>query len=237
MRNQLNGNLSITDLPGMERSALATFPPEAQPLLFAEVMSRSQQAVAAEGWSTLGSTRRTAALHEASHAVVWQITTCDRLPPPAEVVIHEEKSPPEEVGETWLGYITPKLGNYLGQYADPRDHPMLYALGMRHISGLVGEHLFNPADARRASSLDEVVAAQVVALNIALHSGLDVETAYAQITSRTATLLRANEKVVLAIADRLEQKLLLDESELQKLLRRVKRPAGIQPRLAKGAIL
>jgi hypothetical protein len=234
MLSKLSREAFVSDLPGMERSALSTFPQSVQPNLFAEVLSRRQHAVNVEGPRTLGSTRRTAAIHEASHAVIWQITACDRVPPPESVVVFKEKAVPSVVGETWLGYVTPKQCKYLGQYADPRDTVLQYAMGMRFISGLVGERLFNPGDARMGSCLDEVVATQVVAANLALQPGLDEATAYAKITRWTASLLRANAEVVIAIADRLEKHGSVQGTALEELLQRVITSTGKAPELFEG---
>lgn len=203
-------------------SAINKFASEFRPALEATLVRRRYAAFAEEGPTTFGSTRRTAAVHEAGHAVVFEATASDLFPRPRDVQIYQDHSFSSEFGDVWLGHTS----EHPGYKRAAKDFQNIYAhhlCALRTYAGLAAEILFNPADFRLGSSLDEDVATNVYALNIALNLNESPTTVLDAIKKNTDAVLKANEDTLLSIAGFLEDNLAMDGSELREALRGIAR--------------
>ena len=170
------------------------------------------KAIAAEGWRALENPRSSAIFHEAGHAVVLaafgeavrrcKVWRCKRG---------------IDRGQ-WLG-LTMGGGKWKTDASTSPDEDFRRACCL--MAGVLAEGLFDPGNVRRASSLDEIMTAIMVASNIAIKTGGDPADVMQQVISATTNILKRNADVMLAIAGALDRQKVLRKAKLAPLLARV----------------
>jgi hypothetical protein len=91
------------------------------------------------------------------------------------------------------------------------------------IAGWIAEALFDPANLRSASSLDEVTQARLLSRNISQKTGVDPNDVIRAICSETGDILMENENVVREIASILDRKGVIRREALGTILAKVER--------------
>ena len=205
-------------------SALRFVPADQQADYHDRIVEVMKMAYAHEGKRAFESTKRCAAIHEAGHCVVNQLTAHpDRKSmwwPPAVTRIWRE---PVKGMVCWLGETLPdkKAPPFC---VDARtDLPGYLTLGLRMVGGIAAELAFDGADYRSGSSLDEWMIAGGCARTLEQVGAFPAaESALAALFSTATRMLKANQPAVLAIADRLEQQRRVEGPALAALLQDVR---------------
>jgi hypothetical protein len=198
-------------------SPINEFPFEMQRHIAQSILEASELALSIQGPRALGSSRRTAAIHEAGHTVVAQATAGSLFPPPHGVRVFQETGLALEVGEAWLGCTDypPETPDYI---IEPGDVRGLHIKAFRTLAGVLAEQLFAPHDYRLGSSLDEQFAALVPARYIAYSIGRNPMEVYYHLIRLTGDILTHNKRHLLTVATWLEKHPKLDGKRLKKML-------------------
>jgi len=194
---------------------------------FAEMIDRaSEMAQLIQGPKALGSSRRTAGIHEAGHAVMAQVTVGRLFPYPHRVRVFQETGLAAEVGEVWLGCVDnpPDAPDFV---IDPNDVAGMHTHALRTLAGIVAEQLFAPDDFRLGSSLDEQVAGLLAAGNIAHTLGLEHMNVFNGLVKQTGDILSHNKSPLLHIARWMDKHPKLTGRRLSVMLEGVALPASV----------
>ena len=180
-------------------------------------------AVRQHGLEAVESTRRIATVHEAGHAVIFQITADGiRWWPPYELRVFRL---PVRGAMFWSGYtdVSPKAPpESVDTRVDPNGAVIFI---MRAISGWLAEQLFCPPEDRRpASSVDELLLAQATAGGLAAHWECSPPKAFDRVTGLATDMLERNQTPLLRLADALERTRKVAGADLKRLLAGVKYP-------------
>jgi hypothetical protein len=159
-------------------------------------------------------TKRSAAFHEAGHAVFFALD--GMLPTGARIW------PIIEDGCTqWLGHVDgPASSAGRVDSETPPKHDLKYVQSL--LAGVVSEILFD-ADYRWGSSIDEVATARAVTEVAAWKLQRNFRDLWSETKTEIARQLTANEKIVRKIADELMRKRTINSRRLSYLLRAITR--------------
>ncbi|MEI2771846.1 MAG: hypothetical protein V9G98_14255 [Candidatus Competibacter sp.] len=175
-------------------------------------------AVRLQGVRALESTRRHAAIHEAGHAVIYEITADDaRWWRPYRLRIWREPAAPDGL-LFWAGRtdVSPKAPP---ERVDTRNDPTGAAvLALRALAGWASESQFCRKDFRMASSVDEMLLAGGCARSLATHWNREPEKVLEILIATATRMLQANKPILMTISSRLEQNRKLENAELRRLL-------------------
>lgn len=205
-------------------SALRWLPADQQAAYHDRAVEVMRMAYAHEGKRAFESTKRCAAIHEAGHCVINQLTAdrdCKGMWwPPARTRIWRE---PVKGMVCWLGETTSskKAPPF---FVDPRTDLRGYLiLALRTVGGIAAEWIFDREDYRAGSSIDEMLIAGGCARSLQqLGIFTTADDALQSLVSSAAKILTAHESVVRAIARALERELKVEGPALVELLREVR---------------
>lgn len=175
-----------------------------------------KMAMQAQGVRAFESTKRCAAIHEAGHCVVDTITAGKVFRRPAITRIWRA---PVKGLTAWIGETAPaKSAPFV--HVDAREDPGEYmTFAVRILGGVVAETLFDGADYRLGSSVDEWVIAGGCARALELVGLFRTgEDALAYLMTVTSKMLTANAPTIHTIAAALERTRRLDGPALDSLL-------------------
>lgn len=199
--------------------------PETRRHLQEHVAASMRLAYDQQGIRALESPRRTAAVHEAGHAVVYEATADGvRWWRAYRLRIWRINEIP---GVNFWGGETRVSPKAPPEHVDTRIDPAGTAiLAMRALAGWTAEQLFTD-DFRLGSSLDEVTIAGGCAQGLAHHWLKSPEECFSMLFAMTREILKANTTCTLRVADRLDFSRRLDSPDLRRLLADVK--GGFKP--------
>jgi hypothetical protein len=152
-------------------------------------------------------TKRSAAFHEAGHAVIFAL---DGMPPTSARIwpIIEEGRP------QWFGHINAPCGGRVDSETPPPDD-IKYVRSL--LAGVISEQLFDP-DYRFGSSIEEIATARAVIEVTAWKRRRNRAELWSETKAEIARRLKANEKTVRKIADELMRKGRINSRRLTYLL-------------------
>lgn len=150
-----------------------------------------------------------AAFHEAGHAVVYASHGHS-----VEQVKVWRKKRGSARGQ-WVGFTTVHAGMLTGP-----DTPVEkdFAFAMILIAGVLAEQLFDTANFRMASSIDEIAIVRGIANNITIKNGEAFEAVMTKILVATALRLKHHEPEVRAIAAELRRSKIIGRKRLATFL-------------------
>jgi hypothetical protein len=185
-------------------------------LLNRAFLHMAAMAAAFQGERAFDSPKTSAAWHEAGHAVIAATQgIC-----PVEVWIR----PVSVCGRThWEGRTEGTPLWHVDANTDVEDDR---AQAVFEIAGWTAEIIFDGANFRAGSSLDEVITAQSITLTVAIKTQREPKQLWAEILVDTAESLRAQEPIVRAIADELRRKRRVGARRLRAHLRPVLQSSG-----------
>jgi len=176
------------------------------------ILRRQAEAVAAHGLGALENPLSSTTVHEAGHAVV-----------------HVHFGDTVRYSKIWRLKRGPWRGQWVGLTMTDRnwtsDPTTLPDGDFRHaccqIAGLIAELMFDFGNFRQASSLDEIMAANFLAANVALKTQRDRDDIMLQVTRATVDILKQNAEIVREIARELDRHKVVRKKRLAPLLARV----------------
>jgi len=171
------------------------------------------RALALEGPKAFDSPKSSAALHEAGHCVVDALHGA--IPTRATIRRLMEFGRPQ-----WIGR-TDGIPKWRVDDTTPADEDLQQARSQ--LAGVVAEILFDRANYRPASSADEIVTSQAIVRSAAIKMHRDPAALWLETLVETATILKANEKIVRRIADRLLRRGVIKSRQLARLLHEVRK--------------
>jgi hypothetical protein len=198
-----------------ERATAIIKDPDARAYLDSHAVNLARAAVQQHGERAVLFTRRSAAIHEAGHAVVFA-RTADEIVyhSPYRLTLKQRKTP---WGPTWGGFtaVSPSAPEL---QINSLDHPeMMRIHGLRLLAGVLAEVMFDGSDFRTGSSVDEIAVAQQIANSIAGPERTP-QNVMAEMMLETAAMLRADKESLLRIAARLERDRKIGPSDLRRML-------------------
>jgi hypothetical protein len=216
--------LSGDDLRGRPRASSASVLDEADmPAFNAALDEMTANAIEHSGIEAMLSSRREAALHEAGHAVFYAAMGIEV----ASVSIYRFSDPRHVAMETSFGVADGFWGGAIyalrpwnwGSCAPPEEN-LLSARDL--IAGWCGEWAHDPRGlrgARRGSSLDEILLAQMALGHAARKTGVDPGVLLAEQIGAVVGTLRANRAAHEALAARLMRKSTIGPDALERFLK------------------
>jgi len=167
------------------------------------------QALAAQGPRAFDNPRSSAIYHEAGHVVVYAHFGM----PVRRCKISRVKRGP--VHGQWIGF-TSGGHKWRSDRTTPPDDDFRQACC--EIAGVFAEMMFDPANFRQASSIDEVAVAEGLASIISHKLGHDYGQVYTRIALATIDILQQNRDVVRALAAELDRHGIVRQRQLTVLL-------------------
>lgn len=199
--------------------ALMAIPDEQRAAYADHAAALMGMAFQAQGATAFESTKRCAAIHEAGHCVVNTLVASPMMWPPTMTRIWRE---PIKGLTVWLGETRPAKNAPRCAF-DVRVDPYAYqAFAVSQLGGVVSEMLFDAADYRIGSSVDELVIAAGGAKSLAAVGLFETaDSAFGALLNITSQMLICNRDVVQAIAERLQASRRVQGAELTNLLARI----------------
>lgn len=181
-----------------------------------DLLNRIATAVSLDGPRALVNPRSAAIWHESGH-----------------VVVHTYFGDPVDRCKVWRCKNGADYGQWIGMTwagdewkADASTTPEDdFRRACRVMAGVIAEFMFDRANFRRGSSLDEGMVANMLATNIAVKTGRDIREVWLEITRTTMSILRINADVVRDVATLLGRRKVLRKKALAPLLERVSKIA------------
>jgi hypothetical protein len=156
-------------------------------------------------------TKRSAAFHEAGHAVIFALEGI--TPTSARIWSITEEGRPQ-----WFGHIDAPSAGRVDSTTPPKDD-IEYVRSQ--LAGVVSERLFDP-DYRLGSSINEIATARAVIEVTAWKLQRDWKELWSETKAEVAKRLKTNEKVVCKIADELMRRGTINSHRIAYLLRDVR---------------
>jgi hypothetical protein len=184
------------------------------------MFARARTTLATHGVRAFEMPKRATCYHEAGHAVIYAAHGIAVLSVKIKRVPRARlQGLPSD--NYWCGETHADTGAWV---VDEDSDPEFIAKQMHfQLAGVTSEALFAGEDFRAGSSIDEVVAAQAMASNLGLKTGLDPVQLLTQISLEVMTLLRANADAVHRVAKALGRDHRIRGQKFETLLSDVQR--------------